>query len=151
MATIQVWFEDAIEVDTAQAMIGTAADVSVIWAGFEVAGDEGSALAPAGVLGYTTCSSHSITVSGAAGSSGGGSGDYLGMPASVCRCARGDPEGARKFARLSGAHRGIGASVDDGTEALERLETPMVKELVVTGPTGELLDFIDEVDPDASR
>ena len=43
---------------------------------------------------------------------------------------------------------GIGATVDEGTGALERLETPVVKELVVTGPTAELLVFIDEVDPD---
>jgi hypothetical protein len=149
VATIQVWFEDAIEVDTAQAMVGTPADVSVIWAGFEVAGVEGSAMAPAGVLGYTTCSSHSITVSGAAGSSGGGSGNYFGSPASVPGALDETRRALGNLLDYPELIAGIGASVDDGTETLERLETPMVKELVVTGPTGELLNFIDMVDPDA--
>ena len=149
VATIQVRFEDAIEVEKAQAMVGTAADVSVIWAGFEVAGVEGSSLAPAGVLGYTTCSDHSITVSGAAGSSGGGSGNYFGLPASVSSAVEETRRALGNLLDYPELIAGIGASVDDGTEALERLENPMVKEIVVTGPTGELLDFIEEVDPDA--
>ncbi len=150
VATVQVWFEDAIEVDTAQAMISTDADISVIWAGFEVAGDEGSALAPAGVLGYGTCSSQLFTVPEmTAGSSGGGSGDYFGMPASVPGALEETRRALRNLLDYPELIAGIGASVDDGTEALERLETPMVEELVATGPTTEVLDFIDEVDPTA--
>ncbi|MET0565372.1 MAG: zf-HC2 domain-containing protein [Acidimicrobiia bacterium] len=150
VATVQVWFEDAIEVDTAQAMVGTPADVSVVWAGFEVAGVEGSALAPAGVLGYGTCSSQYFTApETAAGSSGGGSGDYLGMPASVSGALEETQRALRNLLDYPELTAGTGASVEDVTEALERLETPMVEELVVTGPTGELLDFIDEVDPTA--
>ena len=149
VATIQVLFEDGISVDTAQAMVGTPADISVIWAGFEAAGGGGSALAPAGVLGYTTCSSHLITVSGAAGSSGGGSGNYFGMPASVSDAAEETRRAVGNLIDYPELVAGIGASVEDGAEALERLATPTVKELVVTGPTGDLLDFIDEVDPDS--
>ncbi len=149
VATTRLWFEDAISVDAAQAMVGTAADISVIWAGFEVAGIEGSALAPAGVLGYATCGSLPITVSGAAGSSGGGSGDAVGMPASVSGAVEATRTALGNLLDYPELIAGIGATVEEGTEALERLETPAVKELVVTGPTAELLDFIDEVDPDS--
>jgi len=149
VATTRVWFEDPMEVEAAQAMVGTPAEISVIWAGFEVAGRDGSALAPTGVLGYATCGSLPITVSGAAGSSGGGSGDAVGMPASVSGAVEETRRAVGNLVDHPELLAGIGASVDDGTGALERLETPMVKELVVTGPTAEVLAFIEEVDPDA--
>ena len=64
MATTRVWFEDPIEVDAAQAMVGTATDISVIWAGFEVVGSEAPPRPRPGVLGYATCGTLPITVSG---------------------------------------------------------------------------------------
>jgi hypothetical protein len=149
VATVDLWFEPTLTPAAAQAIVDSEADVSVVWAGFEVAGEEGSDLAPGGILGYGTCGSFPITVSDAAGSSGGGSGTALGGPASVTDAL---DETRRAVGSLLGHPdllAGLGASVDDASSALARLEQPQVAQLVVTGPTPEILRFIDEAEPDA--
>jgi hypothetical protein len=149
VATVHLWFRPTLDPAAAQAIVDSEADVSVVWAGFEVAGEEGSDLAPGGILGYGTCGSFPITVSDAAGSSGGGSGTALGGPASVTDAL---DETRRAIGNLLGHPdllAGLGVSVDDASSALERLEQPHVAQLVVTGPTPGVLRFIDEVEPAA--
>jgi hypothetical protein len=149
VATVALWFENGLEVDEAQTMLDSDADVSGIWAGFEAAADQGSDLAPAGVLGYGTCGSHPVTVSGAAGSSGGGSGTAFGAPASVTDALEETRRAVGNLIDHPDLLAGVGATVNDAMVALQRLESPRVIEIVATGPTKEILRFIDEVAPDA--
>jgi len=149
VATVDLWFEPTLDPAAAQAIVDSEADVDVVWAGFEVAGEEGSDLAPSGVLGYGTCGSFPITVSAAAGSSGGGSGTSLGEPASVTDALDETRRAIGSLVEHPDLLAGMGASVDDASSALARLERPQVAELVVTGPTPEVLRFIDEAQPDA--
>lgn len=149
VATVRVRFDDVVDVETAQGMVDSDADVSVIWSGFEVADVEGSELAPIGVLGYATCGNPSLSVSGAAGSSGGGSGSFFGGPASVTGALDETRRAVGNLADHPDLLAGIGAGVDDATSALERLDSPVVRELVVTGPTPGVLEFIDGVEPGA--
>jgi hypothetical protein len=106
-------------------------------------------LAPGGVLGYGTCGSFPITVSDAAGSSGGGSGTALGDPASVTDALDETRRAIGGLLEHADLLAGLGASVEDASNALARLELPQVAELVVTGPTPEILRFIDQAQPDA--
>jgi hypothetical protein len=150
VATVGLWFEPTLDPAAAQAIVDSeAADVSVVWAGFEVAGTEGSDLAPGGILGYGTCGGFPITVSGVAGSSGGGSGTALGGPASVSDALDETRRALGMLLEHPDLLTGLGASVDDASSALELLDRPQVAELVVTGPTPEVLRFIDEAEPDA--
>jgi hypothetical protein len=150
VATVDLWFEPSMDPAAAQAIVDSeAADVSVVWAGFEVAGSEGSDLAPSGILGYGTCGSFPITVSDVAGSSGGGSGTALGGPASIAGAVDETRRALGTLLEHPDLLAGLGASVDDASSALTRLERPQVAELVVTGPTPEVLRFIDEAEPDA--
>lgn len=149
VATVDLWFERTLEPAAAQAIVDSEADVSVVWAGFDVAGaEDGSDLAPGGVLGYGTCGGFPITVSDAAGSSGGGSGTALGGPASVTDALDETRRAIGSLLEHPDLLAGLGASVDDASSALARLEQPQVAELVVTGPTPEILRFIDEAQPD---
>jgi hypothetical protein len=147
VATVRVRFDDTVDVETAQGMVDTDADVSVIWSGFDVAGVEGSDLAPTGVLGYVTCGSPSLMVSDAAGSSGGGSGSFHGAPASVTGALEETRRAVGNLVDHPELLDGIGAGIDDATSAIERLESPQVREMVVTGPTPEILEFVDQVEP----
>ncbi|HSK07064.1 MAG TPA: zf-HC2 domain-containing protein [Acidimicrobiia bacterium] len=150
VATVALWLEPTLDVATAQGTVDSAAaDVSVVWAGFEVTGTEGSDLAPGGVLGYGTCGGFPITVSGAAGSSGGGSGTALGGPVSISTALDETRRALGMLLEHPELLAGLGASVDDASDALGRLERSQVAQLVVTGPTPEVLRFIDEVAPDA--
>jgi len=150
VATVDLWFEPRLDPSAAQAIVDSeAADVSVVWAGFEVAGEEGSNLAPSGVLGYGTCGSFPITISDAAGSSGGGSGTALGGPSSITSAVDETRRAIGSLVEHPDLLAGMGASVDDASAALTRLERPQVAQLVVTGPTPEVIRFIDEAKPDA--
>jgi hypothetical protein len=149
VATVDLWFEPTLDLAAAQEIVDSEADVSVVWAGFEVAGEHGSDLAPGRILGYGTCGSFPITVSDAAGSSGGGSGTALGGPASVTKALDETRRAIGSMFEHPDLLAGLGASVDDASSALARLERPQVAELVVTGPTSEVLRFIDEAEPDA--
>ena len=149
VATVDLWFEPTLDPAAAQAIVDSEADVDVVWAGFEVAGEEGSDLAPGGVLGYGTCGSFPITVSDGAGTSGGGSGTALGGPASVTDALDETRRAIGTLFEHPDLLAGLGASVDDASRALTRLERPQVAGLVVTGPTPEVLRFIEEAEPDA--
>jgi hypothetical protein len=149
VATVDLWFEPTLDPAAAQAIVDSEADVSVVWAGFEVAGEEGSDLAPGGILGYGTCGSFPMTVSDAAGSSGGGSGTALGGSASVTDALDETRRAIGSLSEHPDLLAGLGASVDDASGALARLEQPEVAQLVVTGPTPELIRFIDEAEPEA--
>jgi hypothetical protein len=149
VATVELWFQPTLNPAAAQAIVDSEADVSVVWAGFEVAGEEGSDLAPGGILGYGTCGSFPIAVSAAAGTSGGGSGTALGGSASVTDALDQTRRAIGALVEHPGLLAGLGASVDDASNAMARLERPQVAELVVTGPTPEILRFIEEAEPDA--
>jgi hypothetical protein len=149
VATVDLWFEPRLDPAAAQAIVDSDADVSVVWAGFEVADELGSDLAPSGVLGYGTCGSFPITVSDAPTSSGGGSGTALGGPASVTDALDETRRAIGSLLEHPDLLAGLGASVDDASSALSRLERPRVAQLVVTGPTPEVLRLIDDAGPDA--
>ena len=81
VATVLMGFETPLDMEAAGELLESDADVRVVWAGFAVG--ESSGLSSAGVLGYGTCGSPSMELSGAIGASGGGSGGFFGEPASI--------------------------------------------------------------------
>jgi hypothetical protein len=148
VATVQLSYQTPIDLASAEKLAATVADVRVVWAGFSVGGLE-SGLAPTGVLGYGTCDQRSIDPSGAPGSSGGGSGEGLGHPVSVARALSETVRALGNLVDHPDLIQGIGATPEELDAALGELETPRVSSLVVTGPTQEVLRFIDEATPDA--
>jgi hypothetical protein len=146
VATVQLSYQAPIDLASAESLSPGDADVRVVWAGFSV-GESG--LAPSGVLGYGTCDQRSIDPSGAPGSSGGGSGEGLGHPVSIARALSETVRALGNLVDHPDLIQGIGSTPEEADAALGELETPRVSSLVVTGPTQEVLRFIDEATPDA--
>jgi len=146
VATVHLLFETPIDLASAETLAGSDTDVRVVWAGFSV-GDPDSELTPGGVLGYGTCDQSSIVASGAPGSSGGGGGDGLGHPVSIDRALSETIRAVGNLADHPDLIEGIGATPEEAEAALVELEEPRVSSLVVTGPTQEVLRFIEEATP----
>lgn len=148
VATVQVWFDEPIGVDAAQAMADSAnTDTRVVWAGFstvpgwpEQAGD---------VFGYSTCSASPqwdadlLSASSASGSQGG--------PLGQVSIERALDNVVRALGNLT-VHPGIGDSFADVAQvdfadARDHVRaTGDVATLVVTGPTAEVEAFVSEHD-----
>ena len=149
VATVELRFDTPLELQSAEEMNDSTADVRIVWGGFEVAEVGTTEFAYDGVLGYSACASEPTFVrEGAPGTSGGGSGTMLGAASSLTSAAA---ETRRALANLvdhPDLLEGIGATEGVAVEAVERLETPRVTSVVVTGPTTEILRFLDETAPD---
>ena len=143
VATVLLGYEAPLEMGAAGDLVESDADVSIVWAGFSVG--EASDLAPSGVLGYGTCGSPSIEVSG---SSGGGNGSWIGETASIDRALGETQRAVDNLIDHPDLLEGIAATPEDAEKARTELGSPRVASLVVTGPTPEIIDFIEEAAPD---
>jgi hypothetical protein len=146
VATVLLSYETPLDMDEAGELTDGEADVRVVWAGFSVG--EGSGLSPSGVLGYGTCGSSPMNVSGAIGASGGGSGSSFGQPASIDDALGETVRALTNISNHPDLLEGIGATPEEADSALTELNDPRVSSLVVTGPTEEVIDFIEEATPD---
>ncbi len=147
VATVLLRYETPLETGAAADLVDSDADVRVVWAGFSVG--EGAELASAGVLGYGTCGSPPIEV--ASGSSGGGSGGWLGGPASIDGASGETRRAVDNLIDHPDLLEGIGVSPQDAKSVRSELDNPGVASLVVTGPTPEIIDFIEEAAPDVTH
>jgi hypothetical protein len=146
VATVLLSYETPLDMDEAGELTDGEADVRVVWAGFSVG--EASGLSPSGVLGYGTCGSSPINVSGAIGASGGGGGSSFGQLASIDDALGETVRALSNLYNHPDLLEGIGASRQEAEQALADLGNPRVASLVVTGPTDEVIGFIEEAAPD---
>jgi hypothetical protein len=146
VATVLMGFETPLDMEAAGELLESDADVRMVWAGFAVG--ESSGLSSAGVLGYGTCGSPSMELSGAFGASGGGSGGFFGEPASIDDALAETRRAVGNLIDHPDLLEGIGSDLEEADSVLSELGNPQVASLVVTGPTSEMIDFIDEVAPD---
>lgn len=160
VATVATTFETPISIAGAQEVAeGTVHDVRVVWAGFEVT-EGGEATSPwpfGGVVGYSTCQDETEIPSEVYEATSSGFGRSLNSsPASI--------EGALIMARAglaniasntdlieTAANLGI-SDTNLLAAAVERLDgpDPVVRMLVLTGPTIELLAFLSDPSTPAS-
>jgi hypothetical protein len=89
-----------------------------------------------------------MNVSGAIGASGGGSGSSFGQPASIDDALGETVRALSNLYNHPDLLEGIGASRQEAEQALADLGNPRVASLVVTGPTDEVIGFIEEAAPD---
>lgn len=150
VSTVQLQYEDPIDLEDATRLVETPHDVRVTWAGFAVDDPESTgSLALGGIVGYSACDSRPIEGEVSSGSSGGGSRSPFSEASSVARAAdlvRGAVGNLLAHPELLD---GMGASVTEAEQALARLERPMVRSLTVTGPTDQVIEFVDDAVPDS--
>jgi hypothetical protein len=147
VATVQVWFDEALTVDEAQALAGsTGTDTRVVWAGFATA--EEWPQSSRDVYGYPTCTDPDagFDESFLSATSASGSGSGLFSPTSV----RSAQENVVRALHNLADHPQIAADLardSDGSfeDARRYVESEgRVVALVVTGPTAEVRAFADE-------
>ncbi|HLF42372.1 MAG TPA: zf-HC2 domain-containing protein [Acidimicrobiia bacterium] len=154
VATVELWYEDPIDVETAADLIESDADVRIVWAGFAVGVPSSSghgALAPGGVIGYGTCDGSVFEGDFGSSAGEGGSRTGFGMPASIDRALSETRRSVDNLAAFPDLLDGIGVSVSSAEAVLRDLADPEVSLLVVTGPTTEILTFLEETAPTSTR
>jgi hypothetical protein len=151
VATVAARFYEPIAIDQAQLLADSSeADVSVIWAGFLLneANQDVAARDPLRTLGYSTCvgtDQLSPRLFGASSADAGS--DFGASPSSVSNALQ---EVKRSLNQLVEYPNLSDRLFEGGAEAVQRAATyladnePKVETLVVTGPTDEILKFLDE-------
>ncbi|MDH3261730.1 MAG: zf-HC2 domain-containing protein [Acidimicrobiia bacterium] len=160
VATVSVDFYPAISVDQAQLLAEhPGADVSVVWAGFLLseAAPEVAASDPLRMLGYSTCVGTDQIPPSVFASYSGNAGGYAfaAHPSSV----RNALQEVRRSINHLAEHPNVAAQLFEGANSgqFQRVAAyladtdPQVEALVVTGPTDEILKFIDQADTKDGR
>lgn len=151
VATVAARFYEPISIAQAQALVDSGdADVSVIWAGFLLtdASPDEAARDPLRTLGYSTCVGTDQLSSRLFGASSASAGGNFGSTApSVGNALH---EVKRSLNQLADYPELSAGLFEGGAEAVQRAATyladnePKVETLVVTGPTDEIVKFLDE-------
>ena len=144
VTTTEIGFEPPLDMTWATELAETDLDVRVIWAGFAV---DGELQELGGPVGYSTCETTRQKTAVSSLSSGGGSGTPFSASPSVARAAELTSAALADMLSYPVLLDGIGATVSEAEAALVMLEQPTVVSLVVTGPTQEIVDFIDDAGP----
>lgn len=159
VATVAAHFNEPISVSRAQELAdATDHDVRVVWAGFPTSqrldlDEQPFSGFGYGVLGYPTCLDPGMVDDSHFGGTSASGGYGIGMaPASITNALA---EVRRAVGTLTANPWLIDRVVDPDTSDVERLEQtaaqlaqadPGVVTLVVTGPTTELVEFLDDVE-----
>lgn len=152
VATVAARFPEPISVAQAQSVAdSTDADISVIWAGFLLTGASNiTPKDPVATLGYSTClRTDQFNPRLFAASSAEAGASFGSAYSSVANALR---ELRRSLANLAENPEVAAQLFDGGAQAVQHAAAyladndPQVESLVVTGPTSELLRFLDEVD-----
>lgn len=155
VATVELFFDDPLDIEDAQRLADAPHDVRVVWAGFALDSPDAAPLqnaaGPAG-LGYGTCGASLIDPDSLGSGGGGGSSSVFDLPPSI-EGAR--TETLRALDNLVEHGELIESLFDPGlTEevfaaaAREIAEQGRVASLVVTGPAPDLREFIASAGPD---
>jgi hypothetical protein len=152
VATIELRFDPPLSVEQAQHLAETALDVRVVWAGFATTAGEplGIGLDGNGVVGYGTCDERDVDQEFPAGSSGGASGTVFVMEPSIERALDATRSAIDNLLAHDELIAGIQPEVTRASIEAARshlADDPGVVMLVVTGPTPELLSFVEEAAP----
>lgn len=154
VATVSVDFFPSISVEQAQSLADApGSDVSVVWAGFLTSEADPAVAAtdPLRMLGYSTCvGTDQIPPSVFAGSSASAGGNF-GVSSPSVRNALAE---VRRSTSHLAEHPDVAARLFEGANSgqFQRVADyladtdPQVETLVVTGPTGEILNFFDQAD-----
>lgn len=161
VATVATRFSEPISIGRAQQIAdSTAHDVRVVWAGFPIddaAERSGMLFEPGSTVGYGTCLSpvpFDDGFFGATSAGGGGSGSIAFSNASIETALSEVRRALANLADHSGLTANMGVSGSTSPErigqALDYLTQPDpgVTSLVVTGPTPEIVGFLDDVGAD---
>ncbi len=160
VATVELHFDTPLSLQRAAELAASPADVRVVWAGFPTDAAEGLARHPGlgagGFVGFSTCDSRDYSdmdMPSTGGSSGTWSGTGFTLEVSVQRALDAVRGAVGDLAEQPFLAEGWDPDVDAYTlaTAQEHLDgEPGVAVLVVTGPTPELLGFLDEAGPDSA-
>lgn len=153
VATVELVWNDPISFGTADALTKSPRDVRVVWLGFAVDGSSdysGPGFDAGGVAGGATCDGPPIPDDVGSSGSGGGGGSVFALEPSAIR-ALGSVEGALsdllEHPEIADG-LGTGWRASDVERAARFITERRVRTMVVTGPTAELLAFLDEARPD---
>ncbi len=152
VATVNVWFDNAFSMDEAQQLADDpGADIRVVWAGFDVS--DGQVDSPswttAGTLGYATCQTGALELDESllgATSAGFGQGS-MGSPSSIAGALQSVQRSLDNIAESTELTEYLMRYSNDDPAQLDAVMTvlandPKVRQLVVTGPSPEIADFL---------
>ncbi|MCZ7532377.1 MAG: zf-HC2 domain-containing protein [Acidimicrobiia bacterium] len=152
VATVELQFDSPISLGRAQQLADSPLDVRVVWAGFPTAdGDShGLGLEDGGIVGYSTCDIRSVdSILLGASSAGSGWSPFTDLP-SIDRALDATRASIANLVDHGDLIAGVipGVTRDSVRAAGDYLAgDPGVEILVVTGPSPELVRFLDEADP----
>jgi hypothetical protein len=158
VATVEIYFDEPITIEAAQALADAPHDVRLIWAGFDVGdpldGPPDRALAGwvgSTGIGYTTCDINPLDPEFVGSGGGGGSSSTFNLAPDIERARM---ETLRALANVAAhpelADGILSPDVDADAFAAARLRidaTPRVRSVTVTGPTSEILSFVADANP----
>lgn len=152
VALVDFYFDTPISVERAQQLADSPFDVRVVWAGFVIGdGDPtGPGIEPGGFVGYGTCDPRDTDPDSLRASSAGYGRSPFSLEPSIARALDATRAAVDNLADHSGLVEGSGpwATAASLLAARDYLASHSeVQALVVTGPTPELLRFLDEVGP----
>lgn len=155
VATVNLWFENPVSIEEAQQLADEPkSDVRVVWAGFDLSSGspEGPRWSASGVLGYPTCGDTSAGVDRSilAATSAGFHEMNLYSPSSISGALRSIERSLENIAGrgeliayLAGDSDSAAVGMDEARATLRN--DPMVRQLVVTGPSPEVGRFLDSL------
>jgi hypothetical protein len=149
VALVELYFDSPISAERAQQLADSAIDVRVVWAGFALGdGDPtGTGIEPGGTVGYGTCDVRESDSDVIRAASGGYGRTPFQLQPSIARALDATRASLDNLADHHDLIAGLGsiATRDSASAARDYLaDHSEVRTLVVTGPSPELLRFIDE-------
>jgi hypothetical protein len=149
VALVEVHFDSPISAERAQQLADSSSDVRVVWAGFAL-GDgvpTGAGIEPGGTVGYGTCDPRESDSDVIRAASGGYGTTSFSLEPSISRALDATRAALDNLAGHDDLIDGLGSFATRDSVAAARdylADHSDVRTLVVTGPTPELLRFLDE-------
>jgi hypothetical protein len=152
VALVEIYFDTPISVERAQQLADSPIDVRVVWAGFAVGEGEptGPGIEPGGVVGYGTCDPRDTNPDALGAASAGYGVSPFSLEPSIARALDATRAAIDNLADHDDLLDGSGPWVTPASVGAARnylADHAEVRTLVVTGPTPELLRFLDEAGP----
>jgi hypothetical protein len=149
VATVELHFDPPLTPARAQQLADSPADVRVVWAGFATSdgAPAGIGLQPGGTVGYGTCDPRQSDPELLGAASAGFSTSAFTQPSSIERALDATISAIDNLLDHGDLIEALGPSVTRSSVAAARdrlAADPVVETLVATGPSSELLRFVDE-------
>lgn len=151
VALVELQFSPAISAERAQQLADTSRDVRVVWAGFATHEGipSGIGLQPGGIVGYGTCDEREPDPDMLGASSASYGKSPFSLPPSIAKAHDATRASIENLVDHLDLIEGLDPSVTSESVVAARdylSNHSEVQTLVVTGPTPELLAFLDEAD-----